>query len=124
VIAKTIEDKLNQTLENEINILIIHNERIDNRGKRFGVSESTFYKGLKLCKECCKKSISATEKFNNISCFIVCMPVLDSRRQEPYYWRFPRNSVVRVTTAVKKRIKGIFIKQIALEHKQIKRMLN
>jgi len=97
-VAGMIKDKLEQTLENEINMVILHSDR-------FEISESTFHKGLYLCKRNCHNCQKSRKKFLRLSGVVVNLPQFSPVIKGPIYWRFLRTSRKKVPPKVKARIR-------------------
>ncbi len=116
-VAGVIRAKLKQTLDNEINIVIIHSGRIT-------FSTSVFYRGMYLCKRLCLPDRLSANKFQNLSGVIINMPFFGSGTQGPIYWRFLQTSREKTPSEVKKKLREILEAQNVLEHQKILNMIS
>ena len=110
-VAGTIRDKLRQTLDNEINMVILQSDR-------FEISKSTFYNGLYLCKKLCQGSRQAGTKFLNLNCVVISLPYFGSA-SNPFHWRFLTSSKKQVPREVKGKLRQILATLNESAHQRI-----
>ena len=111
-ISSAIKEKLTQILDNEINIVVIRNGRLD-------MSIWSFYKGIYLCKALCRGNADWAKKWSNLSGIIMDMPYFDSRIYQPIYSRFFRSSANKVPDQVKSKLNAMIQGQVEIEHQKI-----